>query len=47
MALMFVISGILGTFVGLAGYAFRAARNAEDLLLDHDAKAEVQTEKPN
>jgi DHA3 family macrolide efflux protein-like MFS transporter len=39
MALMFVISGILGTLVGLGGYVFPAVRNAEDILPDHDAAA--------
>lgn len=37
MALMFVVTGILGTLVGLGGYAFRAVRDAEDILPDHDA----------
>jgi DHA3 family macrolide efflux protein-like MFS transporter len=37
MALMFVITGILGMLVGLGGYTFRAVRNAEDILRDHDA----------
>ncbi len=41
MALMFVITGILGMFAGLAGYAFRAVRNAEDILPDHDAEVVV------
>jgi DHA3 family macrolide efflux protein-like MFS transporter len=35
MALMFVISGVLGTLVGLSGYAFRVVRDAEDILPDH------------
>jgi MFS family permease len=39
MALMFVITGVLGTFVGLGGYLFPAVRNAEDILPDHDAVA--------
>jgi DHA3 family macrolide efflux protein-like MFS transporter len=39
MALMFVITGILGTLVGLGGYIFPAVRNAEDILPDHDAAA--------
>jgi hypothetical protein len=34
---MFVMSGILGALVGLGGYAFRAVRDAEDILPDHDA----------
>jgi hypothetical protein len=38
MALMFIISGILGVFVGLGGYGARVIRNAEDILPDHDAK---------
>ncbi len=37
MALMLVITGILGTLVGLGGYAIPAVRDAEDLLPDHDA----------
>ena len=45
MALMFVITGILGTLVGLGAYLFPAIRNAEDLLPDHDAvAAEVASE---
>jgi DHA3 family macrolide efflux protein-like MFS transporter len=39
MGLMLVISGLLGTAVGLGGYAFRVVRDAEDILPDHDAKA--------
>lgn len=37
MALMIVIFGVIGTAVGLAGYAFRAVRDAEVLLPDYDA----------
>ncbi len=40
MGLMFVITAILGTFVGLAGYLFPAVRNVEDIMPDHD-EAEV------
>jgi DHA3 family macrolide efflux protein-like MFS transporter len=39
MALMFVITGVLGALVGLAGYAFQAVRDAEDILPDHEAVA--------
>lgn len=39
MGLMLVVSGLLGTLAGLGGYAFRAVRDAEDILPDHDAKA--------
>jgi len=38
MALMLIIAGVLGSFVGLGGYAVRVVRNAEDILPDHDAK---------
>jgi len=41
MALMFLITGIAGAFVGLGAYAFRAVRDAEDILPDHDARASV------
>lgn len=37
MALLLFLAGLLGIGVGLAGYTFRAVRNAEDLLPDHDA----------
>ena len=37
MGLMFVLTGVLGTLVGLGGYLFPAVRNADDLLPDHDA----------
>jgi Major Facilitator Superfamily len=37
MALMLVISGILGTLVGLGAYAFPAVRNVESIMPDHDA----------
>ena len=38
MALMFVITGVLGIIVGLGGYAVRVVRDAESILPDHDAK---------
>ena len=37
MGLIFVLCGILVVGVGLAGYAVRVVRQAEDLLPDHDA----------
>lgn len=37
MGLMFILTGALGALVGMGGYLFPAVRNAEDLLLDHDA----------
>ena len=40
MGLIFVLTGILGALVALAGYIFDPVRNAEDLLPDHDAVAE-------
>ncbi|GIW25350.1 MFS transporter [Meiothermus sp.] len=36
MALLLVLSGLLGMAVGLGGYFFRAVREAEDLIPDHD-----------
>jgi hypothetical protein len=43
MALMFVATGFAGALFGLAGYAFPAVRNVEDLLPDHDAAPEPVT----
>ncbi len=37
MAVMFLISGVLGVLVGVAGYLFPLVRDVEDYLLDHDA----------
>jgi MFS family permease len=42
MGLIFVITGLLGVLVGLGGYAFRAIRNAEDILPDHDVQPIVE-----
>ncbi|MEW5826024.1 MAG: MFS transporter [Candidatus Bipolaricaulota bacterium] len=39
MGLMLVLAGMLGSFVGLAGYAFRAVRDVERILPDHDSPA--------
>jgi hypothetical protein len=36
MAVIFVVTGLLGMFGGLAGYFFKVVRNAEDILPDHD-----------
>ncbi|MFQ5933839.1 MAG: MFS transporter [Dehalococcoidia bacterium] len=44
MALMFVITGVLGALVGLGGYTSRVVRNAEDLSPDHDAEVVVSSE---
>jgi predicted MFS family arabinose efflux permease len=37
MAVMFLISGVLGVLVGVAGYLFPLVRDVEDHLPDHDA----------
>ncbi len=37
MGLMFVISGVVGTLVGLGGYLFPTIRRVETLIPDHDA----------
>jgi DHA3 family macrolide efflux protein-like MFS transporter len=44
MALMLLIAGVLGILVGLGAYAFRTVRNAEDTLVDHDAKPSKENE---
>jgi len=44
MSLMFVIAGALGVLIGLGGYAFRVARNVEDILPDHKAEVAVSAE---
>jgi MFS family permease len=36
-ALLFVVTGLLASLVGLGGYLFPAVRDAEDILPDHDA----------
>jgi len=36
MALMFVIAGLCGVLIGFGGYAFKAVRNVEDIIPDHD-----------
>ncbi len=42
MGLILVIFGMLGVLVALAGFAFRAIRDAEDLLPDHGAALEPE-----
>jgi MFS family permease len=42
MALMFLITGVGGAFVGLGAYTVRAVRDAEDILPDHDADASAE-----
>jgi hypothetical protein len=41
MALLFILGGGLATLAGLGGYAFRAVRDAEDILPDHDSPEAV------
>lgn len=43
MALMFAGTAILGTAMCLIGYAFRAIRQVEDDLPDHDAAVSPDT----
>ncbi|MFQ5919622.1 MAG: MFS transporter [Thermoplasmata archaeon] len=38
ISLMFILAGIGGALIGLAGYAFRSVRDAEDILPDHEAR---------
>ncbi|WP_420642326.1 MFS transporter [Candidatus Leptofilum sp.] len=42
MALMFVVTGLIGVVVGLGGYLFPAIRNAEALLPDHEPISHLQ-----
>lgn len=37
MALMFVIAGLCGVLIGFGGYAFKAVRDVEDIIPDHQA----------
>lgn len=45
MALMFVITGVLGMLISLAGYAFRVIRDAEKILPDYDTGSSPRLEK--
>jgi MFS family permease len=40
MALMFVIAGLCGVLIGFGSYAFKAVRNVEDLIPDHEKSVE-------
>jgi len=40
IALIFIFTGIVTTFIGLAGYFFHSVREAEVLLPDHDQEGE-------
>ena len=42
MQLMFTITGLLGAFVGVAGYLFPIVRDAEILLPDHESEVQEQ-----
>jgi MFS family permease len=42
MGLLIVICGIFGALAGLTGFFFPAIRNAEDILLDHDALPKME-----
>jgi hypothetical protein len=46
IALMFVITGILGLLIGFFDFVFPAVRNVEDTLPDHDVKAKPSSEAP-
>lgn len=37
MALMFVVAGLCGVIIGFGGYAFKAIRDVEDIIPDHQA----------
>jgi hypothetical protein len=42
MALMFLITGIVGAFVGFGAYSIHAIRDVEDILPDHDAEVSAR-----
>ena len=42
IAIMFLITGIAGAFVGFGAYTIHAIRDVEDILPDHDVKASAQ-----
>ena len=44
MALLMIFTGLLGMLVGAGGYAFRAVREAESILPDHDAEPAASAE---
>jgi len=44
MALMFIISGIIGALIGIGGYAFHAVRDAEEILPDHSREIQQLVE---
>jgi DHA3 family macrolide efflux protein-like MFS transporter len=46
MSLMFVLTGALGVLASLGGYAFRAVRDAEEILPDHDTGMALAAEAP-
>jgi DHA3 family macrolide efflux protein-like MFS transporter len=37
MALMFVVAGLCGVIIGFGGYVFKAVRDVEDIIPDHQA----------
>jgi hypothetical protein len=45
IALLFVITGILGVLIGVFDYVFPAVRNVEDTLPDHDVKTKPSPEE--
>lgn len=46
MGLIFVITGLIATLVGLSGYLFPVIRNVEELLPDHDTMDRVAEKGP-
>ena len=47
MALILIVTGLLATLVGAAGYFFPTVRNAEDLLPDHQQDAKTPSNVPD
>ena len=44
MALVFVIAGLIGASTSLGGYLFKAVRNVESIIPDHDQATEAAVE---
>ncbi|GAB4476678.1 MAG: MFS transporter [Anaerolineae bacterium] len=46
MGLLFLLTGVLGILIGLAGYLFPAVRDAEDILPDHEGEIMQPAARP-
>ena len=44
MALVFIMAGLIGASTSLGGYLFKAVRNVENIIPDHDQAKEAAVE---